>query len=242
MKVIIPAAGLSSRLRPLTDQFPKCLIPLGETCFLNETLKSLVPHRDKIDEILVITGHKEDKIQEFLADMSLDLPPVRPLFNEAFATKNNYYTVLMALEEVDDDFLLINSDVVFDPGLMGRMMEQSHSCLLVDDIQIPTDESMKLYVDEDKRVTRISKQLEIEKSLGEYIGLMRLTPEDKTAFLQALKKHDDGGHPNRYYEDVLDEILAELHISVVSTAGLSWVEVDDFNDLEKAKKILTGRP
>jgi len=90
MKGVILAAGVSSRLRPLTDLVPKCLLELGGRSILGMTLANLVANG--ISDIVIVTGYREDQIRGFVRDTfpGLNVGFVR---NDRFETTNNSYSL-----------------------------------------------------------------------------------------------------------------------------------------------------
>ena len=64
MKAIILAAGIASRLRPLTDTQPKCLLKIGERCLLERTMDALISNN--IKEFIIVTGYRQQQIIDFL--------------------------------------------------------------------------------------------------------------------------------------------------------------------------------
>lgn len=64
MKAVILAAGIASRLRPLTDTTPKCLLKIGERCLLERAFDALI--QNGFDEFIIVTGYRQQQIVDFL--------------------------------------------------------------------------------------------------------------------------------------------------------------------------------
>ena len=116
---LLLAAGTGSRLLPLTQSAPKCLTMVNETCILDRLIISLKHHGFK--RLVVVTGHLEDSIRNFLEERSGNLA-IEYVFSPRYKTTNNIYSLWMARNFINEPFLLIESDLVFDPSLLKEML------------------------------------------------------------------------------------------------------------------------
>src|SRR6478736_17080 len=111
MKAVILAAGISSRLRPLTDNIPKCLLKAGDTSILELTLDHIIAN--EITDIIIVTGYLELQIRNFV---SAKYPHLNVIFihNEVYATTNNIYSLWLVKNSIlGDELLLMDSDIIF---------------------------------------------------------------------------------------------------------------------------------
>ena len=81
MKAVILAAGIASRLRPLTDTMPKCLLQIGERCLLQRTFDALI--KNGIHDFVVVTGYRHNQIEEFLKEHYCE-QQIAFIYNEVF--------------------------------------------------------------------------------------------------------------------------------------------------------------
>ena len=109
MKAIILAAGCSSRLYPKTKDLPKCLLPFGEKVLIEHQVNWL--NLCGIDDILIVNGYLHHMIEEKLGSR------VRYRFYEKFAETNNLYTLHSIKDELDDDVVILFSDVLLSVKL-----------------------------------------------------------------------------------------------------------------------------
>ena len=93
MKALILAAGMASRLRPLTANTPKCLLKIGERCLLQRSIDALIA--SGIDELVIVTGFLREKIESFVASHYPNLK-VKFIFNEVFDSTYNIYSLWLA--------------------------------------------------------------------------------------------------------------------------------------------------
>ena len=165
---VILAAGMAKRLRPLTDNSPKCLLRVGERSLLQRTVDALIA--GGIDELVVVTGYLRNLIEDFL---KANYPQLKISFidNPDYATTNNIYSLWLAIEIVGGkDFILLDSDILFDPEIVARMLRQERTSLAVNAHELG-DEEIKVIVDDERNVVELSKTCSPTKAIGESVGI-----------------------------------------------------------------------
>jgi choline kinase len=238
MRLVILVAGVGSRLRPLTDNQPKCLVEVGGKSIVSRFLEQAV-ETNAFEEVVLITGYLHDQIAAFVDEWKKthDLP-VRLVHNERYDETNNGYTLLCAQEFLRDGFVLTDGDLLLDGDILRRVAAHPESHLAVDMQSKLDEEAMKFVLDEHGHVTELSKEITVERGLGESIGLCKMNAEDVPAIIAHLAKLVEQGELNEYYERAFQELIREgWKLKVVDVGDLRWVEVDDLNDLERANKI-----
>src|SRR5262245_44947698 len=125
MKAIILAAGYGNRMRPLTDDTHKTLLKIGGQTLIGRILEGLRAHA--VTDIVVVTGHLADQLEGALASAYPDLT-FTFVRNLRYRETNNIYSLALAFEalEFDDDILLIESDLVYEPAVMQRIMDSPY--------------------------------------------------------------------------------------------------------------------
>ncbi len=112
MPAIILAAGVASRLLPLTDTTPKCLLHVGAKTILGHTIDNL--HTAGIADIVVVTGYRGDQVREFIASRYAGLN-VTFIHNPLYETTNNIYSLWLTKDRaLGEEMLLLDSDILFD--------------------------------------------------------------------------------------------------------------------------------
>lgn len=243
-RAIILAAGTGSRLGELARVTPKCLLEVdSDRTLLDYSLGSLL--ENKINEIIIVTGFQEEKLKKYISKQWANKFSFRFIFNEKFSEYNNIYSAYLAKDIWDDETVLLNSDIIFDPHIFANLRQRANnseagsraSYLVIDNTKKLSHEDMKIDLNEYGHVNRINKNLNPETSFGEYIGITYLRGLDRIKFLESLGKNTRNNKFDLYYEDALDQILSETPILPCSTQGLSWTEVDTIEDYENAKQI-----
>src|SRR5580698_3260661 len=108
MKAVILAAGIASRLRPLTDNTPKCLLKVGDKIILELTIDNIIANN--IDDVIIVTGYLEEQIKNFVSVKYPHLN-VAYIYNDIYSSTNNIYSLWLAKDSLlGDEMLLMDSD------------------------------------------------------------------------------------------------------------------------------------
>ncbi|MDO5447733.1 MAG: phosphocholine cytidylyltransferase family protein [Prevotellaceae bacterium] len=243
MQAVILAAGTASRLRPLTDNCPKCLLSVKGKTLLERTVEAITSAG--ISEITVVTGYKADMIEDFLcktiSTLNPDLADVTFHFihNDVYATTNNIYSLWLARPQVDGkDFLLMDSDIYCDPLLVKAIATQTVSALAVNRHELG-EEEMKVVVDADYRITEISKTCNPASALGESVGVERINADYSTALYKELEQMcEHEGLENKFYELAFERLIPQGHTyKVIDTTDFFSMELDTVEDFDEACKL-----
>jgi len=242
MKVLILAAGMGKRLGKLLKEVPKALVEVGAQPLLAYTLKNIT--REGIKDVVIVTGYRASKLKEFVEKRQKYCGlNIKYIHNRRYAETNNIYSVYLARSELEGhDFILINCDVLFHPGILRVIMSTENSMALSVDFRVRMgEEEMKVRV-EDDRIVEISKEISPEEADGEYIGLTRINAESTTAFFDAVEETLELEGYNVFYEAAFQRMIDKGgYIAAESTRGLPWIEIDTLEDLCIAREIIAPR-
>jgi len=237
MKAIILSAGQGRRLLPLTSNMAKCCLPLHGRSILEWQLSQIA--QCDIDEVIVVTGFAYemiDSIVEKVKDMK-----VRTLHNPMFAHTDNLGTCWEARFEMDEPFVLMNGDTLFEAAVLRRLLacDRGYPITLATDTKSRFDlDDMKIIVDND-RLLKVSKQLDIHLVSGESIGLMVFKQAGANAFTNKLEEMMDKPDALKlWYLSAIDQLASEGIVGVCPITGLSWCEVDDAADFASAANVV----
>lgn len=118
MKAVILAAGIASRLRPLTDTTPKCLLKIGERCLLERAFDALI--QNGFDEFIIVTGYRQQQIVDFL-QARYPVQNITFIYNDRYESTNNIYSLWLTRPYTDgEEILLLDSDIVFDRSIVSN--------------------------------------------------------------------------------------------------------------------------
>ena len=237
MKAVILAAGVASRLKPLTDNTPKCLLKIGKKNILERTIDNLI--QNDIKDIIIVTGFLEKQITEFVSSNYPQLN-VQFLNNEKYDSTNNIYSLWMTKELVmNDDMLLMDSDILFDHKIIELLLTSGYdNCLAIRSDHELSDEEIKVTVDENRAIKKINKVVDPKIAIGESIGIEKFSTEYLKALFDILDdKILQRGEVNQWYEAAFEEsIEAGSKIYAVDVNGLKCMELDTVEDIESARK------
>jgi choline kinase len=235
MKAVILVAGVGSRLRPLTNNIPKALLPIGSDTTLGLMVAKL--HRQGIDSFIIITGNMEDKIRHYLQTTfpQLEFTFIR---NDRYETTNTGYSLMLAKPHLQgDSFIKLDGDVNFDEQILAQLIATpDDSCYVCVDKSDVDEEVIKAQLDDNGLVQRIGNTIPVETAAGESIGIEKISAQSAPALFAALEElmADEANH-QKYYESAYDQIVqAGEPFRVVDITGLQWVEMDTLEDYHQA--------
>ena len=222
MKAIILAAGIASRLRPLTNDRPKCLLKIGDRSLLERTIDALL--ENNIREIIIVTGYLHDMLETFVQTRYPSLN-VKFIHNELYSSTNNIYSLWLALPKV-----LQEKEII-----LKILLDASHdNCLALDSHKLG-EEEIKVIVNERNQITEINKTGAIEKAIGESIGIEKMSHAYLLALheeLEQMIKHEK--LDNVFYELAFERLIARgQYFYPVDTSAYFSMELDtpeDFHD------------
>ena len=234
---VILAAGMAKRLRPLTDEKPKCLLEVGGKTLLQRTVDAMISAG--IKEFVVVTGYRDNMIREFLTARYPQYT-INFIDNPDYEHNNNIFSLWLAMEKLHGtEVLLMDSDILCDPEAVRRVARKTVPALAMQQHELG-EEEMKIVVDADGRITEISKTCSPKDAIGESVGIEKMTEEYTEAIYQELRKMIlDEGLIDIFYERAFERLIPQGHtFEVVDTTDLFSYELDTPEDLEKASAAL----
>ncbi len=242
MHCVILAAGTATRLRPLTNETPKCLLPIGQQPML-ERIVNAVLHAH-VRDFTIVLGFEQQKIRDFIAKKFPSLS-VRFIVNTEYAQTNNAYSLLMARSSVaGDGLLLLDSDILFEGTIITMLLASKHqSCLAVRTIGEIGDEEIKVRINPVHEILEIGKHVALASTYGESIGIEKFSPEAAHILFHTLQKRVIAeNRVNEYYEASFQEMIDGGSMIFAEDVGARrCMEVDTVDDLRKAELIF-GAP
>lgn len=233
-RAVILAAGFARRLKPLTDDRPKCMLPVGGRPILAHQVEAL--RGQGVREIAVVTGFGAQTIHDLLGG------GVTYIHNADYATTNSIYSLWLASGWLAPGGLILNSDVLFHPRVLGELLgAPPPNCLLYDPASGHGDpEAMKVALDGDGAVERLSKALPADRTCGENLGLIRLDAAGARAAAEALDALIAGDVRRAWVPEVINEMRPRQRVWAIPTRG-PWIEIDTREDLARAESEVWPR-
>ena len=258
MKVIILAAGQGTRLRPLTDDRPKCMVEVNGKSMIERQLDVMRGCGIKDEDITIVAGYRSDVlIKKFLNT------DIRVIKNEQFETTNMVCSLMCAGNQMkaEEDIIVSYGDIIYDETVFHSILSaQDTMSVIVDDgwyeywserCENPLDDAETLMYDDDHYLTEIGqKTTELDKVQSQYMGLMRFRGDGWKAVLQLSAEAErrsaqgealwrtDRTYAKMYMTDLLQGLIDEGQKLRAVHIHRGWFEIDDCDDLKVVEKKL----
>jgi choline kinase len=244
MQAIILAAGAATRLKPLTDTTPKCLLNIGNKNLLQRTIENITDNG--INEFIFVTGYRENMIKDFV---NKAFPGIKKTFitNHDYENNNNSYSLWMTKDFVKDNILLLDSDILFDKKIITKLLSSNHeNCLALNFTDKLDEEQIKVIIDKENKLLEIGKEISIKQSAGESIGIEKFSAYFmKQLFIILDRKIIKENIVNEFYEASFREVInmnnkdgSRNSIYAVDVSEFTCMEIDTIQDYENAQKLL----
>jgi choline kinase len=234
------AAGQATRLRPLTDDRPKCLLEVGTETILLRAIRIL---RERgLRRFTVVDGYRGEMIRTALAPATTqaEFTFVR---NDDFAVTNNAWSLMLAEDDASEPLLLLDADIVFDPAVIDRLLRHPAP----NRIGLRTtgelgDEEMKVRLGPDGLVADIRKDLPAAAAAGESVGIEVFSPAFVADLYGILRRRRRAGIlQDEFYEASFVAAIESGHqVAAVDLGNLACCEIDTVEDLEAARREFSG--
>ena len=232
MKALILAAGLGTRLSPITNDRPKSLVPVNGQPIILKQIDNL--HKNGITDITVVSGYKANILEEKIHAL---YPEIRIIESVDYATTNNMYSAYLAHEVMENsDFLMMNADVFYDASVVTALLNFEAPNAIVTDIGNYLEESMKV-VEENGRLVKISKSIEKADALGASIDVYKFSSDAGKKFFGKCAEYIETKKELKMWSEVaLNDILKDVEFRACPLVG-RWLEIDNHDDLAAAEKL-----
>lgn len=233
MKAVLLAAGLGTRLRPITNDIPKCMVPINGIPIIEKQIINLI--ENNIKDIYVVVGYKSEVLKEMI---NKKYPTVNVIENEVYEITNNMFSLYLTLPLIyGDDFLLMNSDVFFDANIIEGLLASESLNMVACEYDRYIVESMKITINNYGRISHISKKITSEESYATSIDVYKIGAEaGKILFDKIIDFIENQENKNSWTEVALDQVLSKIDFYPYEIKG-RWLEIDNYDDLAAAEKL-----
>ncbi|MBX7146461.1 MAG: phosphocholine cytidylyltransferase family protein [Alphaproteobacteria bacterium] len=242
MKALILSAGQGSRLLPLTEKRPKCLLPIGDKTLIEWQIHHLI--KAGIKEFAVVVGFHAKDLEEKLQDLQKKLGiKIKTIFNPFYNVADNLGSCWLARSEMDQDFFIVNGDTLFIHDIPKKVLENATSSqypitVTVDHKSTYDSDDMKVRI-EGTKLMEIGKTLPLNIVNGESIGMLFFKGDGPKLFADAVDQAMRTTEGLKWwYLKVIGLLAEKSHVGIASIKGLSWGEVDFPEDLVKAQTLV----
>lgn len=232
MQAIILAAGLGTRLREF-HALPKGFLTFGGQTLVSLSLQHLL--NQTISEILIITGYGFEHYNQ----LAKQHPFLTTQYNNRFDTYGNLYSLFLAKDWVQQDVLILESDILYESRALTEIVDNSATnAILTSGFTQSGDE---VYVTAlDQALTNMSKNKQLLAGtpiMGEFVGITKLCVQSFRYLIGQLEKNASLLHNGHYDEHGLVELAAHHPILCVQPPDLLWAEIDCHAHYMRAQRV-----
>lgn len=256
MNVIILAAGQGTRLRPLTDECPKCMVEVAGKSIIRRQLEVMRACGIREKEISVVCGYRQEVLRNHLADTEVKL-----IYNEAYASTNMVCSLMCAKPILKGETIVSYGDIVYESSVLERLLqERADLSVVVDDgwldywkkrCEDPLSDAETLKFGPDGMICEIGQKAKsLDEVQSQYIGLMKYSAvgtKQVIALCEEAKRRSETGerlwrtdrdYRKMYMTDLLQGLADEGHALHPVRIRRGWYEIDDLQDLKLAESEL----
>ncbi|WP_080796979.1 aminotransferase class I/II-fold pyridoxal phosphate-dependent enzyme [Arabiibacter massiliensis] len=242
MQAIILAAGMGKRLKHLTASNTKCMLNVNGITLIERLLAQL--EGLELKRIVIVVGYESGKLIDFIDELGISTP-IEYIVNPIFDKTNNIYSLFLAKDRlIEDDTLLLESDLIFEDGILQELVDDPRPTLaLVDKYESWMDGTVVKIDEHDDIVAFIPGKKFVFDDISEYyktVNIYKFSRSfSRTHYVPFLEAYSQALGNNEYYEQVLRVItmLDDAEVKAKRLAGKLWYEIDDLQDLDIAESM-----
>lgn len=236
MKAILLAAGMGTRLRPLTLDMPKSLIIVNDKPLLERQIEMLI--EVGVEEIIVVTGYLKESF-EYLKDKY----GVKLVHNKNFKEYNNIYTMYLVREYLENSYV-IDADVYLNRNFLKNNLKISSYFAG----EKECENEWHLHYDENKKVYDISVESGLKIIMS---GISYWNKDDAKIIIKKLEEKVDillgkvetneeekKAINNLYWDNIVKENLDQLNVYIEKISSTDWFEIDNLEELKELEEYL----
>lgn len=246
MQAIILAAGMGRRLRELTKDNTKCMVQVNGEPLIDRLLRQL--SKLGLSRVVIVVGHKRENLISHIGSRYDDVLDIEYVENPIYDKTNNIYSLALAKDKlVEDDTLLIESDLILDDRMFSLILGEPYPNLaLVAKYRTWMDGTMVRIDDENNVVNFVTKKAFKYSDVDHYYKTVNLYKFGKDflihKYVPFLDAYCAALGNNEYYEQVLRVIcmLDNSELKALPITNERWYEIDDVQDLDIAEALFAS--
>ena len=227
MRAIILAAGAGTRLRPLTNDRPKCLVSVGDKTLVDYQIDAL--RSVGVYDIVLVVGCKADQVRAHCGDS------VRYIENADYLSTNSIYSLHLASVELDRATFLFNCDILFHRNILQLMLNAPYANVVAADASVKrVHDEMNICYNYERRITAISKGLDPQEAQAQSVQLVKLDAEGSQRVRREIKRLVDEDQKDAYPTSAYGPLIAQRSLYAVEVGSSAWGEIDSIDDHQYA--------
>ena len=245
MQAVILAAGMGKRLGELTKGNTKCMVEVNGVSLIDRALGQLASL--DLNRVVIVVGYEGKKLMDYIGNRYDGRLKIEYIENPIYDKTNNIYSLALAKEKLlEDDTLLIESDLIFDDRMFPLIVNNPYPNLaLVAKYETWMDGTMVRIDDDNNIVDFISKKAFKYSDVDFYYKTVNVYKFSRDfmehKYLPFLEAYCSALGNNEYYEQVLRVIcmLDNSELKALPITDEKWYEIDDIQDLDIASAIFS---
>lgn len=227
------AAGKGSRLGDLTKGMPKAFAEIKGKKLIEYNIDLL--HSFGIYDIIIVTGYRNDAFEELLKDKD----GIQLVYNPFYEMVNVLGSFFVGMNNLTDNFIYMHADTLCTPKILENLVKLRADINLPVTFSFCDEEAMKVRT-ENGKIVEISKQIPLQKSEGEFIGIASFKKKVIPKIKQHTKKLMEEKDFASYFEGVIQRLIdyEDFEIALESTDNEFWCEIDFMEDYIRACKTI----
>ncbi len=226
---VILAAGLGSRLNERTELLPKSFLNVGGRRLIDMSLEKLV--NAGITQIFIGTGH----CSEAFVELQAAFPQLVLIHSPLYKTTSSMYTLYNMRLQLREPFLLLESDLLYDDEALRLLLNYEADNVILGSDLTPYGDEVFLETDENGILTGVSKVRDhLERVESVLVGISKISSAGYEKLCQTFETIMEA-EPKIDYEIVMARARETVSFEVLNKPGLIWCEVDDEQDLIRAR-------
>jgi histidinol-phosphate/aromatic aminotransferase/cobyric acid decarboxylase-like protein/choline kinase len=247
MQAIILAAGMGRRLGEYTRDNTKCMLPINGQRLIDRDLDQL--SKLNLNRVIIVVGYKGKNLIDHIGHCYDDSLKIEYINNPVYDKTNNIYSLSLAKDKLmEDDTILMESDLIFEESILNMLVDNPFPNLaLVAKYETWMDGTM-VRIDEDNNIVDfVSKQAFSYQDVNLYyktVNIYKFSKEfSRHKYVPFLNAYCEALGNNEYYEQVLRVItfLDSSDIKALPIGNRKWYEIDDVQDLDIAETIFASK-
>ncbi|MDP8321079.1 MAG: phosphocholine cytidylyltransferase family protein [Candidatus Stygibacter australis] len=233
MQAVILAAGMGRRLDLISGGLPKPMLNITGKSIIHSQIESCQQYG--VEQFVIVIGYRMEEMKAHILEI-LSSERVIFVINPDYATTNTLYSLYLAREYLNQDTLYFNGDVLFERGLLPKLLSYSGSSILVEKKSCG-EEEVKVNINESGYVTAIGKELCLDECVGEFIGIACFRKDVLVKLKKFLEMGIKAAQHNNYFEYAVNQFCDGIEIMAVSTGDACCIEIDFPEDIVRAKTL-----
>jgi histidinol-phosphate/aromatic aminotransferase/cobyric acid decarboxylase-like protein/choline kinase len=245
MQAVILAAGMGNRLGKYTQNNTKCMLPINGHTLIERALDAI--NDSEISKCIIVVGYQKENLMRFIGDKYKNIEIIY-VANDIYNRTNNIYSLYLAKDYLqDDDTLLLESDLIFEPRLIREMLEYPEPTIAAVAPYESWMDGTVVQISRDNIITNFipRKFFDYTEKSSYYktVNIYKFSKDFlKTSYLPFLEAYSQAMGTNEYYEQVLRVIttLDKNELKAFVLNGQKWYEIDDIQDKDIAEILFSN--